>query len=133
MAIVQVNADLTPDKILEAVKQFSPAELDEFTHRVHTIRAQQTTPHLTPRETELLKKINQGLPPAILQPLRELREKMEAETISEAEHAELLHLIDNMEMFNAERLTWLVELAQLRNQTVPELIDTLGLSPQHAR
>jgi uncharacterized coiled-coil DUF342 family protein len=132
MAIVQISAELTTDKILEAVKQFNPAELEELTLQLHTLRAKKTTPHLSRRETELLKKINEGVPPEISRPLQELRAKMEDETITETEHAELLRLVDEMERFGVERLTWLIELAQLRNQTVPQLIDTLGLQPKYA-
>jgi hypothetical protein len=132
MAIVQISAELTTDKILEAAKQFNPAELEELTLQLRTLRAKKTTPHLSRRETELLKKINEGVPPEISRPLQELRAKMEDETITEAEHAELLRLMDEMERFGVERLTWLIELAQLRNQTVPQLIDTLGLQPKYA-
>ena len=132
MATLQIKAELTPDDVLEAVKQFTSSELETFTKRVNLIHAQRKTPHVSQRETELLKKISEGLPPAILRPLQELRAKMEAETISEAEHAELLRLVNRVEQYDVERLAWLIELAQLRNQTVPELIDSLGLRPQHA-
>jgi hypothetical protein len=133
MATIQISADLTPDKILEAVKQFSPEELEEFTLKVHTIRAQRTTPHLSQREAELLKQINEGLPPDELRPLQEFRLKMEAGTITETEHAKYLQLTQRLEQYDVKRLAWLIELAQLRNQTVAELIDNLGLQPSDAR
>ncbi|GJM40683.1 MAG: hypothetical protein DHS20C20_09650 [Ardenticatenaceae bacterium] len=132
MAVVQINAQLTPDDILEAVKQFSPSELETFTQQVRLIQAQRKTPHLSRRETELLKQINAGVPDAILRPYQTLKAKLEAETLTEAEQVELTQLVDEMEKFDAERLSWLIELAQLRNQTVPELIETLGLHPQNA-
>lgn len=132
MATVQINAELTVDTILDAVKQLTPSELEKFTQQVNLIQAQRKTPHLSRRETELLKKISEGLPLEVLRPFRELREKMEVETITEAEHTELLRLVDEVEKYDVERLQWLIELAQLRRQTVPELIDTLGLRPQYA-
>lgn len=133
MATVQINADLTPDTILEAVKQFSPEELDEFTLKVHTIRAQRTTPHLSQREAELLKQVNEGLPQDELRPLQELRQKLETGTITETERAKYLQLTEKLEQYDVKRLAWLIELAQLRNQTVAELIDSLGLHPSDAR
>lgn len=132
MAMVQINAQLTLDDILKAVKQFTPAELETFTRQVYLIQAQHKTPHLSQRETKLLKKISAGMPEVILRPFQKLRAKMEDETITEAEHAELLRLVDEVERFDADRLTWLIELAQLRDQPVLELIDSLGLRPQHA-
>lgn len=132
MAVVQINAQLTPDDILEAVKQFSPAELETFTRQVRLIQAQRKTPHLSQRETELFKMINAGVPEAILRPYQTLKAKLEDEKLTEAEQAELARLADEMEKFGVERLSWLIELAQLRNQTVPELIDTLGLHPHNA-
>lgn len=132
MATVQISAELTTDTILEAVKQFNPEELEELTLQLHTLRAKKTTPHLSHRETELLKKINEGVPPEISRPLQALRAKMEDETITETEHAELLRLVDEVEMFNVERLTWLIELAHLRNQTLTQLIDALDLHPKYA-
>lgn len=131
MATVQINAELTTDTILEAVKQFNPEELEELTLQLNTLRAKKTTPHLSQRETELLKKINEGIPPEISQPLQTLRAKLEDETITETEHAELLRLVDEVEMFDGERLTWLIELAHLRNQTLTQLIDALDLHPKY--
>lgn len=132
MAVVQINAQLTPDDILEAVKQFSPAELETFTRQVRLIQAQRKTPHLSQRETELFKMINAGVPEAILRPYQTLKAQLEDEKLTEAEQAELARLAGEMEKFDVERLSWLIELAQLRNQTVPELIDTLGLHPHNA-
>lgn len=133
MATIQISADLTPDTILEAVKQFTPEELEEFTLKVHTIRAQRTTPHLSQRETELLKHINEGVSQDVLRPLQELRSKVENGTLTEAENATYLQLTEKLEQYNVQRLEWLIELAQLRNQTVAELIETLGLHPTDAR
>ncbi len=132
MATVQISAELTTDTILEAIKQFNSAELEELTVQLHTLRAKKTTPHLSQRETELLKKINEGVPPEISRPLQALRAKLEDETITETEHVELLRLVDEVEMFDVERLTWLIELAHLRNQTLTQLIDALDLHPKYA-
>ncbi len=133
MATIQISADLTPDTILEAVKQFSPQELDEFTLKVQTLRAQRTTPHLAQKEAELLKQINKGMPQDVLRPLQELKSKMEAGTLTESEHATYLQLTETLEQYDVQRLECLIELAQLRNQTVAELIDSLGLQPSDAR
>ena len=49
--------------------------------------------------------------------------------LTATEHTELLTLIIEMEKFNVERVQYLTTLAQLRNVTVRELIQQLGLLP----
>lgn len=132
MPTVQVNANLTPEKILEAVRQFNSVELDEFTDQVVLLRTQRHVPHLTKREMELLQRINQGIPKEVLQPYRLLKGKLEAEELTEAEHGELLHLVDEVEQYDVERLEYLIKLSQIRNQSVTELMDDLGLLAQDA-
>lgn len=129
MAVVQINAQLSLEDILEAVKQFSPSELESFTQQVQLIQAQRKTPHLSKRETELLKQINQGIPQTFWQPYKQLAAKRDVGTLTETEHKELLRLSDEMERLNAERLGYLVELAQLRNVSLTELMEKLGIQP----
>jgi hypothetical protein len=127
-----MKADLTPTQIVEAVKQLSLTDLETVTDQVILIRAQRKVPHLSRRETELLQQINLGMPQTIWQSYRPLKEKLEAENLTEEEHAELIRLIDEIEAYNVERLNWLIELAQLRNQSVRVLMDELGIHPADA-
>lgn len=66
--------------------------------------ARRKVPSLPLAETELLQQINQGLPAAAQHRYNELRTKLQAQTISPAEHQELLAVIDNIEQADAERL-----------------------------
>lgn len=132
MSTRQMKADLTPNQIVEAVKQLSLPDLETVTDQVILIRAQRKVPHLSRRETELLKQINMGMPETIWQSYRPLRDKLEAEELTETEHAELIRLVDLIEAYNVERLNWLIELAQLRNQSVRVLMDELGIHPADA-
>ena len=129
MAVVQINAQLTPDDILEAVKQFSASELEMFTRQVQLIKAQRKTPHLSQREAELLKKINEAIPVALWPAYKKLSAKRDEKTLTGAEHAELLRLSDQIERLNAERIGYLVELAQLRNVSLTDIMDELGIQP----
>lgn len=74
------------------------------------------------RETELLHEINRGLPSETAERYAELREKCRREMLSPEEHAELLHLIDQVELRDAERIERLAELARLRSSTLSELM-----------
>ena len=78
-------------------------------------------------ETQLLQKINQGLPPAVQQRYDELTAKRRAETLTPEELEELMALIDRIEQADAERVLALTELAQLRNVTVTTLMDQVGI------
>lgn len=61
----------------------------------------------------------------------QLRGKLQAELLSEAEHQELLQLSDYREMQNAKRLEALVHLARLRGLPLRALMQQLELSPAH--
>jgi len=131
MVTVQINAELTPDKILEAVKQFSPAELEEFTMQVNLIRARRVAPTLSPRESELLPKINAGIPAEIWSRYDELNQLQDNEALSPEGEAELYDLVNQIETVEAQRIQYLAELAQLRGQSVRELMDDLEIKPRN--
>jgi len=79
----------------------------------------------------LLSKINQGLPEATWQRYYQLIAKRQDETNAE-EHRELLHLTEQVERLDAQRLEYLVELARLRQTTLPALMESLDLqSPNY--
>ena len=84
---------------------------------------------ISPAEAELLQKINQGLPAELGQRYSVLIEKRDAEELTPDEHEELLTLTEQIEQLEAQRVAFLVELARLRNTTITELIQQLGIRP----
>jgi hypothetical protein len=60
---------------------------------------------------------------------RELTKKRQEERLTEAEHEALIRLTDEAELKQAERLQALVELARLRNMSLQEVMDALGIKP----
>jgi hypothetical protein len=80
-------------------------------------------------EAELLQKINEGLPEATWERYRSLKAKRDAEALTEEEHAELLRLVNEIELRNARRLEVVGELARLRGVRLPDLVKQLGLMP----
>jgi hypothetical protein len=78
-------------------------------------------------ETELLQQINCGLPADIRQRYDALNAKLHDETITPQEHAELLALIDRIELADAERMQRLITLARLRGVSVDTLMRQLGI------
>jgi PHP family Zn ribbon phosphoesterase len=89
---------------------------------------------MTERETELLRKINTRLPPEIWRRYDILYARMRARKISPQKHKELTDLIDVVEMDNAERVGYLVELMQLRQmKTLEEVMQTYGVTLKRHR
>jgi hypothetical protein len=77
----------------------------------------------------LLQRINHGLPPEKRDRYQELIAKRQAQTLLPEEHQELLHLTDEAELADAERIAALVELARMRQVSLEELMRDPGLQP----
>jgi hypothetical protein len=60
---------------------------------------------------------------------RKLVTGREAETLSTEEHAELITLIDRVEVANAHRIECLAELATLRQVPLRKLMVEMGIQP----
>lgn len=79
-------------------------------------------------EADLLQRINAGPTEEVWRRYHALVAKRRAETLSPAEHAELIELSDWIEEANAQRIGHLVELARLRGQSLSTLMAQLGIS-----
>lgn len=135
MPTVQISRqiELNVDEILSSVAQLNVADLEQFVSQVSTILARRRAPSLSERETILLQKINNGTPGPVRQQYHLLDAKRRNETLTEAEHNQLLLLIEQIERSDAERLASLIELAQLRGITVDALMHQLGIrAPAYA-
>ena len=136
MTTVQVTSeiDIELDKVLDGVAQLDTADLEQFLAQVSLLLARRKAPNLPKREAELLQKINEGLSPELQQRYEALQVKLQADIISPAEHQEYLTLIDKIELVDAERMEILIELAQLKNISLDELMNQLGIhSPVRMR
>jgi iron-sulfur cluster repair protein YtfE (RIC family) len=129
MSTIQVQATLSRRELLKATQQLDIAELKEFMAQLSTVYAQRKTPHLSQKETELLQKINQGISLSVWQPYKNLVARRNEGSLTDAEYEELIHLSDQIERLHAERIGYLVELAQMRNIPLPQLMDELGIQP----
>jgi len=129
MSYIEIQTQLPVDKLIKAVGQLSQADFEQFVQQVLALRAQSQAPGVSDVEAELLQKINQGLPPAIQQRYHTLRANLENETLTPAEHAELLELTNRVENMQAQRVTYLAQLARLRQISISELMRQLGIGP----
>lgn len=84
-------------------------------------------PGLPQAEAMLLERINEGLPPETWERYHTLKGRRHAESFTAEERAELIRLVNEVEIWNARRLKWVAELAKLRGVPFPELVQQLGL------
>lgn len=125
---LQPTIEIDLDDIFEGIARLEMDELEEFTDRVMDLRASRRAPRLSKEETELLLKINHGVPTEVRQRYEELNEKLhDDEAISAEEHQEFLELVEQIKLSDAERLHSLIELARIRRMTVDTLMDQLGI------
>ena len=129
MPVIRVEAQVSAEQILKAVEQMPQQELEAFITQVLMLRAQREVPSLPLSESELLLKINQGIPRELQSRFNKLIAKRQALTLSEAEQAELIRLTDQIEQLDAERIESLAELARLRNQSLTDVMQDLGIQP----
>jgi tRNA A37 N6-isopentenylltransferase MiaA len=129
MSTIQVKTELPFDQLLKAVEQLSLPDLEQLMSQVIALQAQHKAPSLTRDETQLLLKINQGLPRDVQQRFDELVAKRQAETLTAEEHQELLQLTDQIEKSDARRVKCMAELAQLRGISLTALMEELGIHP----
>jgi len=133
MAMIPIEAQLTVKQLLKAVEQMPQRELDQFVERVVALRAGQRAPRLSPKESELLVKINQSLPADLQRLYDELIAKRRESALSEAEYDELLRLTEQVEAFDVKRVEYLAELARSRKTTLRALMKDLGIkTPAYA-
>jgi hypothetical protein len=124
-----IPIEVSTEQLLRAVDRLPQDELETFVAQVIALRAQRAAPHLTQEETALLLQINAGLPAGVQQRFDELVAKRQSETITPDELHELIQITDQIERRDVQRLAALIDLAQLRQTSVPALISALGIQP----
>jgi hypothetical protein len=115
--------------LLKDVSQMPLLEMERFVQSVNALITQKKTTDKTYRERFLLGKINQTvLAKEKIERYQLLVRRLEVETISDVEYTEFMKLTDLEEQIRLERMTYLLELAQLRSITLPQLMTNLGLN-----
>jgi hypothetical protein len=121
------------DELVQAANRLNEPDLDQLIDRVMVLRAKRKSPILSQAETELLLVINEGIPPNLHQRYQTLVEKRNAETLTNEEYQVLLDLSDRIEVLAAQRAAALLKLAELRQITLMQLMDDLGIqAPSYA-
>lgn len=122
---------VTISDLVKGAEQLETSALEDYIQKILQIRAKRIAPHFDKQEAELLKKINIGLSSEKQQRKAELWKKRVAEILTEAEHQELMTIIDEAEALNVERVISIGKLAQLKEVTPIQLMKDLGINPKN--
>jgi hypothetical protein len=115
------------DELIKAANQLNEIDLDQLLHQVVFLRARRKTQVLPEEETQLLLQINQGIPPDLRTSYQALRVKRGTETLNAQEYETLIQLSNQIEQIGTQRLEALAKLAQLRQVSLLDLMETLGI------
>ncbi len=117
---------------LELIKRIADLQNEQLLTQLRDLLTNEVkgknAPALSPQESALLLKINEGLPLPVQEKYAALLAKSANGQMNEVEREELLTLIPLVEAKSAERLSHLVELAVLWNTTVDDVMAKLGIS-----
>jgi hypothetical protein len=130
MASIKISSSLKLqfEEVLDGVAKLDTPDLEKFLAEVAHLLVQRKAKTIPEREALLLLKINQRLlEPETLEKYSNLYQKLQEETITEKEHENLLKLIQKREEKAVERMSYLVELAQLRKVSLKDLMKQLGM------
>lgn len=130
MTTIQVQTQLPLKTLLRSLAQLNLNELQAVSKQTALLRARRAAPSLPEEEAQLLLKINQGVIPQNTRiQCAALTKKSRQGHISKQEQIELNALVDEIELLNAERIGYLAELSQLRQVSLPALMDKLEIQP----
>lgn len=129
MSAVETKISPKAEKLLRDVEQLSAADFQAFLTRAVRSRAESQSLHPELSETELVEKAHESLPASLWQEYDGLKAKFKKETLTEDEYSRLLELSDQIEIQNAQRVGYLVALAQRRQMTLDEVMKSVGIPP----
>lgn len=129
MSVVRAETEIPFDKLLKAVEQLSLSDLKQLMNQVIVLQAKHKAPCLSENESRLMLKISQGLPTEVRKRFRYLVARRQEEKLTPNEHRELLHLSDQIEKSDAERMKHLTALARIRGVSLESLMEELGIHP----
>jgi hypothetical protein len=128
MTKLQVQAEMNAQSLLMTVAQLPLNELEQFIQELNRLLTRKKSEDIAQKDKILISRINQtALSLPKIERCNTLILQMEFATLTEAEHQELMLLVEEEEKLRVERVQYLIELAQWRKITLPQLMENLGL------
>lgn len=123
---MQTN-QLSVSDLVEKVAKLNVEDFEQFIRTVNARRAQRRPDVLPKAESDLLKNIYVAFPKGKTERIEQLNAKIWDASLTETEHAELLQLIEEQEIWASARMNNLAKLAVLRNTDYHTLCRQLGI------
>ncbi len=119
-------------EILDTARGLDITKFEHLFSELSVIRIQKNKwPILNGVESQLLTKINNPFDEKKWERLKYLDWKSEFEMLSEKEESDLLKLSEIYESYGVEKLKNLSQLAQIRQISIDELMENLGITHQN--
>ena len=118
---------MSVEDLLQATDNLDASDLERLFDRVLLIRARQKTTVLSPEETHLLKEINREIPATLEETYQTLARKRDEDCLTELEHTQLIGICNQMELLSVDRLKALTALADLRQVSLSQVMEELGI------
>ncbi len=116
--------------LLNNVAQMPVLELERFLREANALLFRKKTKDKKLRERQLLYKINSTvLDSSQMAKYHALSEKLHLGTIDDIEALEFAELANQEEKLRNQRVKYMIELSQLRETTLLQVMESLGLTP----
>lgn len=129
MSSIQITSQVSTDELLHGVESLPIEELEQFVARVLALCARRKANNLSAQETRLLQLINRPVPSVLQSRYDALIQQQRTGTLTHPQGDELNNVIEQIELFDAERVQHLVSLAALRQVSIDKLMKDLGIRP----
>ena len=130
MQAVQTSSTIDNQSLLLDVAKMPVPELERFIKDINALLRRKKTQDKALRERQLLDKINRTvLNASQTERYHILIEKLELGTMTDAEHLEFGILANNEEKLRNHRVKYMIELSQIRESSLPQVMESLGLTP----
>ena len=125
-----INLTLSPELEQKLRTEAAKQGLEPDRYILNTLQERLLNlPTSQPTEADLLQQINIGFSAPTWEQYHTLIAKRRAQILSPEEHEQLIQLSDRLENLNVARIQALIQLANLRNQSLTDLMQTLGINP----
>ena len=121
---------INSQSLLRDADKLPVTELEQFLNEIQALLRRKRTQDKSLRERQLLHKINSTVLTDIqTESYQVLVEKLELGMMTDEEHKTFENLANQEEKLRNQRVKYMIELAQLRAVTLPQIMESLGLTP----
>ncbi|MEP6900797.1 MAG: hypothetical protein ABJA66_03545 [Actinomycetota bacterium] len=117
------NLEVSTENLLSAVVRMPASEFERFFQNARKLKK---------READLIAKLDEfNLSPEKEKLYGKLLKKFRAEKITPEEYEEMIAINTELEALNVERIKCLGEISKIRQTSLSEIVEELGIKPKN--